>query len=217
MSNLSKCENCDSDHNGEYGSGRFCSSKCARGFSTKAKRTEINEKVSRTLTKDPYKKICDYCKTEFTTKRKRIKFCSRVCGIKNAWLDDEYRLRMSKLASITATERHRLGNTNFGWQNRNKFEMSYPEKIANNELLKYDVNFINEYHFHPYFIDFALIDYKIAIEIDGQQHNLPERKASDIKKDKKLIKNGWTVYRLSWPNDNIKDGIKEIMSRIPSH
>ena len=44
-----KCENCGIDHDGEYGSGRFCSAKCARGFSTKSKRKEINEKVAKTL------------------------------------------------------------------------------------------------------------------------------------------------------------------------
>lgn len=44
------CENCNTNHNGKYGSGRFCSPKCARGFSTKKKRKEINEKVSKTLT-----------------------------------------------------------------------------------------------------------------------------------------------------------------------
>jgi len=44
-----KCENCESEHNGDYGSGRFCSSKCARGFSTKEKRQEINEKVGKKL------------------------------------------------------------------------------------------------------------------------------------------------------------------------
>lgn len=43
------CENCGIEHTGEYGSGRFCSSKCARGFSTKSKRQEINQKVSQTL------------------------------------------------------------------------------------------------------------------------------------------------------------------------
>ena len=41
------CENCGSEHNGSYGSGRFCCEKCARGFSTKEKREEINEKVSK--------------------------------------------------------------------------------------------------------------------------------------------------------------------------
>ena len=40
------CENCKKEHDGSYGSGRFCSSKCARAFSTKIKRKEINEKVS---------------------------------------------------------------------------------------------------------------------------------------------------------------------------
>ena len=29
------CEKCEQEHDGTYGSGRFCSSKCARGFSTK--------------------------------------------------------------------------------------------------------------------------------------------------------------------------------------
>jgi hypothetical protein len=44
-----KCENCKNGHNGNYGSGRFCSSKCARGFSTKVKRKEINEKISNSM------------------------------------------------------------------------------------------------------------------------------------------------------------------------
>jgi hypothetical protein len=43
------CEYCGEEHDGNYKSGRFCSKKCASGFSTKAKRQEINEKVSKTL------------------------------------------------------------------------------------------------------------------------------------------------------------------------
>lgn len=44
-----KCENCENEHNGEYGSGRFCSQKCSRSFSTKTSREETNRKVSDTL------------------------------------------------------------------------------------------------------------------------------------------------------------------------
>lgn len=47
---MKTCENCGCEHDGTYGSGRFCSTKCSRAFSTKAKRQEINEKVSNTLT-----------------------------------------------------------------------------------------------------------------------------------------------------------------------
>ena len=44
-----KCEACPSYHNGEYGSGRFCSAFCARCFSTRARRREISSRVSATL------------------------------------------------------------------------------------------------------------------------------------------------------------------------
>jgi len=43
------CEHCESPHDGSYGSGRFCNSKCARAFSTSKKRREINRKVSKKL------------------------------------------------------------------------------------------------------------------------------------------------------------------------
>lgn len=43
------CENCKGEHDGSYGSGRFCTSSCARGFATKVKRSEINQKVSAAL------------------------------------------------------------------------------------------------------------------------------------------------------------------------
>ena len=41
-----KCEKCGIDVIKKFSSGRFCSKKCARSFSTKAKRKEINQKVS---------------------------------------------------------------------------------------------------------------------------------------------------------------------------
>ena len=43
------CEACKGDHDGLYGSGRFCSPQCARFYSTKDKRADINQRVSATL------------------------------------------------------------------------------------------------------------------------------------------------------------------------
>lgn len=43
------CEACGTPHTGDYGSGRFCSSNCARSFSTRDKRIDINSTVSRKL------------------------------------------------------------------------------------------------------------------------------------------------------------------------
>lgn len=48
---IKKCENCDNMHNGEYGSGRFCRSSCARAFSSMINRTETNKKVSESMKK----------------------------------------------------------------------------------------------------------------------------------------------------------------------
>lgn len=48
-----KCESCFSTLTSKYGSGRFCSAKCARSFSTKNKRQEINNKVSLALKGKP--------------------------------------------------------------------------------------------------------------------------------------------------------------------
>lgn len=44
------CEKCKVQHDGQYGSGRFCSENCARSFSSLEKRQEINTKVSLRLT-----------------------------------------------------------------------------------------------------------------------------------------------------------------------
>lgn len=56
-----QCENCSKEHDGSYGSGRFCSAKCARGFSTKGKRAEINKKVSNTIKQKTHELNCVKC------------------------------------------------------------------------------------------------------------------------------------------------------------
>ena len=48
------CECCKGKNEGTYGSGRFCSPKCARGFASKDKRQEINTKVSLSLKGKPH-------------------------------------------------------------------------------------------------------------------------------------------------------------------
>lgn len=72
------CENCNTTHEGIYGSGRFCSAKCARGFSTKSKRLEISKKVSsklhgRKLSTEHIKNIEQA--TNFNRKQKTTRTC----------------------------------------------------------------------------------------------------------------------------------------------
>jgi hypothetical protein len=84
---MNTCENCGNLHQGEYGSGRFCTSKCARGFSTKENRSEINKKVSITLQNHPPAnklptiiKKCIWCTGEFEVRKTSTRvYCSYNC------------------------------------------------------------------------------------------------------------------------------------------
>lgn len=89
---------------------------------------------------------------------------------------------------------------NTAWRKRNL--PSYPEECFINFLSEkgYDKKFLieREHPIFPFFIDFAFIDLKIAVEIDGSQHILDEkRKEKDLLKNETLIKNGWRVLRIS--------------------
>lgn len=75
------CEYCGKEHNGEYGSGRFCSKSCAISFTNKNRkidRKQINKKISEGLQKynkeHPkeiiyYNYICEKCGKEFKSKK----------------------------------------------------------------------------------------------------------------------------------------------------
>ena len=84
------------------------------------------------------------------------------------------------------------------WRLKN---MSYPEKCFQILLEENKLNekylIYREYSVFPYFIDFAFVDEKLAIEIDGSQHLEYERKERDKKKDELLYSEGWRVLRIT--------------------
>lgn len=84
------------------------------------------------------------------------------------------------------------------WRQSN---LSYPEKIFLEKVTKLELDkkylIIRERSVFPYFIDFAFENQKLAVEIDGSQHNNIDRKESDLKKDNLLNSLGWTVLRFT--------------------
>lgn len=83
------CENCQEIHYGDYGSGRFCSSKCARGFSTKLKRVEINEKVSKTLTGSSHANILRNPEIRAKACKRAKETWSRKRALQDLWPFDQ--------------------------------------------------------------------------------------------------------------------------------
>jgi len=96
------------------------------------------------------------------------------------------------------------GKATGGWKRRQQGKMSYLEArfydnviVKHNLLEKYDI--VNEYPEYPYFIDFAFLNVKLAVELDGKQHFA---KQEQIKHDKKreaiLINKGWKIFRIAY-------------------
>lgn len=111
---MKMCENCGLEHNGDYGSGRFCNNKCARSFSTKKDREQINKKVSEKLKKFHIGEVrtCKVCGKEIDSRKKRtIQTCGFSCSGKLRWLNDGYRVNLTKKIQdrcSSLTERERL-------------------------------------------------------------------------------------------------------------
>ena len=81
-----KCENCGKEHNGMYGSGRFCCEQCARSFSTKndkiktkqAKCVQCGKLILIRKRASTNNCMCDDCKKQNEIKNS-LTYC-KICG-----------------------------------------------------------------------------------------------------------------------------------------
>lgn len=75
---------------------------------------------------------------------------------------------------------------------------SYPEGLFKKALIDNRIKgWEQEFPFKRYSLDFAFVDLKIDIEIDGSTHNLEKVKIIDIERTKKLKDEGWEIIRFS--------------------
>lgn len=206
------CENCNKEHDGSYGSGRFCSCKCARGFSSKEKRHEINEKVSKTLLK---RRELGLYKTNFTIRY--CKDCGNQLGFKNTSGYCHSCCPKHTNAKTEVREKHRqiqlqkvANGTHQGWKARNikSYAEIFWETVLDNNNIVYE----REKRVGKYFLDFVIG--KLDLEIDGKQHQYKDRKQSDNLRDEFLTKEGYFVYRIKWNEINSIEGKQMMKEKI---
>ena len=78
---------------------------------------------------------------------------------------------------------------------------SYPEEYWKAVLDSNNLIYEEQYQIGIYQLDFAFVDLKIDLEIDGDQHYLDQRiAASDIRRTKYLEELGWKTIRVRWSN-----------------
>jgi very-short-patch-repair endonuclease len=78
---------------------------------------------------------------------------------------------------------------------------SYPEKffikVIENEFD--DKNYVREFRFGKFSLDFAWPEKKVAIEIDGKQHFTDQAQMErDKRKNALTLERGWSLLRIKW-------------------
>lgn len=75
------CVKCGKQHDGKFGSGKYCSRSCAN---SRERSLELRERVSKKLKNPPLPPIvCGFCGKGFSPKNTKRKFCSRDCARRN--------------------------------------------------------------------------------------------------------------------------------------
>jgi len=161
---------------------------------------------------------CRYCGDERITTQDGMSNHENHCSCnpnhlerKSHTISDETRKKISESLKIAHAEgrAHNIGSSR--WHN----EHSYPEKWFI-KMLEHELNMIEhidyetEYPFYKYSLDFAWPNYKLCIEVDGEQHQRFEEYANrDAKKDALLVKDDWKILRIRWGAcvNNTKDCI----------
>lgn len=119
-----------------------------------------------------------------------------------------------------------LQNTAFAkpWYKRHKRQLSkleawFADKILEHNL-EHQYDIANEYTEYPYSIDFAFLNCKIAVELDGQMHfKNPGAYEHDIKKTNHLTSCGWHVFRIAFyeANDVMFDNFLDFLKSVQSN
>lgn len=219
------CEQCGDEHDGSYGSGRFCSKLCRDKYSGAARKGQSRKR------KEPWH--CDQCDQVFETRAKLYQHKHQIHKIKRVWNKGLTKTSDKRVAKCVNTLKkhltdgtvthsmkgkhlsektkraisnsmklaHKEGRAHNIGESRWNNEPSYPEqwfmKVIENEFN--DRKYKREMPFHRFSLDFAWVEKKRCIEIDGDQHQrFDEYKQRDERKDELLQKEGWKILRLIW-------------------
>lgn len=145
------------------------------------------------------------------TSEVKKKLSKSLKGKKKAPLSESTKKRMSK-SRIKAIKESRIPR----WQSISG--NSYPEKYFENYLINEGLKFEKQYHINDgrrnYFLDFYFPREKVNLEIDGSQHEWPERIKSDNRRDDFLKSEGIRIIRIKWKNPSKDDTKKYFRSKI---
>jgi len=162
------CETCQCEHNGTYGSGRFCSAKCARGFSGSKSKGSIKKRKSvKWLCKECGKKLrrqnkymmCNSCtrKSPEYIKKLKTSIAGKVGGYREGSGIGKKTQYLSPIAGLVKLD------SMFEYEFAKKLDSENIQWIRNTK--RFYFNWLGKYTY--YIPDFYLIDYDLYIETKG--------------------------------------------------
>lgn len=189
-----KCKNCDKNEAvkySKYSTGEFCCKECARAFSTKNKRKEINVAISLASKGKGNADVnlkCEFCENDFKVewKKRNQKYCSKSCAA-------SFKMK-NGLGSI-------LGKKSVSAQSnirRSKNEIYFGELCKQ----KFKTVKLNEPMFNGWDADVIIEDLKLAVLWNGkwhyskikEKHSVEQVQNRDRIKQDEIIKSGYKFY-----------------------
>ena len=200
---MRKCERCEEEHEGTYGSGRFCSISCAN---TRVHTQETKNKIQNTqqiyYNKLPKRtKQCEWCEEKFiiNTSTKNNKYCSLPCRQESWKMNGSINGRKSALIQ---------GDTR-----RSKNEKLFADMCEN-----YFENVLtNEPIFNGWDADVIIEDIKVDVMWNGvwhykkitEKHSVKQVQNRDKIKIKEIKKSGYIPYVIKDMGSYNPDFVKE--------
>lgn len=226
------CPKCGKEFVGET---KFCSRSCANGhIVTEEQKEKTRNTLLKTLEKNGYrgKPLKKYTIKESTIKESTIKkltnekrFCEG-CGKEISWGNKYPYCNKCRPKYIPYSEEAKKKQSEVmkgkpRWhihRNQSSFAETFFEKVLKNNKIdfKREVAIKKDDGIHCYFLDF-LIEKNgklIDLEIDGSQHQLPERLESDKIRDSFLKNKNYIVYRIQWNDIKSENGKLQMKEKI---
>ncbi len=189
-----KCKNCNTNEAikySKYSTGEFCCRECARAYSTKNKRTEINESISLAFKGKGNGDVilkCGKCENTFVVewKRRKQKYCSKSCAASFKMENGLGSILGKKSVSAQSNNRRSKNEIYFGELCKQKFQ---------------NVKF-NEPMFNGWDADVIIEDLKLAVLWNGkwhyekikEKHSVEQVQNRDRIKQEEIIKSGYRFY-----------------------
>lgn len=129
---------------------------------------------------------------------------------------DETKRKLSEAMKLAQKEgrAHNIGECR--WNNTHSWPEKWLIQVLKNECCYVEgIHYVTEYPFHRFSLDFAFVNSKLCIEVDGKQHTTDKTQIErDKRKDELLREDGWKELRIPWREcfSNPKTWIDKIKS-----